>query len=455
MIFTANILGYALSSCITIYSETYYLYKNLPHCRTAVHFFDNDHPITYYNYSNIMKDSEKIKKDVFFLDLVTALWQHREISSYPFRLSAGADMPNLSSHIVAARLSAMGDVALLTGPLLHWHEAGGLTFTILTREAFAPLFTGHPAVTRVIGLKQEQLKGRAQRALFRALAEEFRGIPLADLHGVPRTRLLSLFWKGPVFRYPKKALARRLFLISDGHLGRDALLARNVPQRYAAALESLVPQSGSWNPRELCPRFFPTPEEEQWSHEAIAPLNLPSARRFPLVALHPFATHPSKTWPARHWKEFSRLLEERGIPHFWTGRGDANLGDPVRGRAAPLSLNFINQTSLRQLIALLARASVLVTGDSGPMHLADGVKTPVLALFGPTCREWGFFPSGEQDRVIQLPLPCRPCSLHGGGRRNALVCARAHACMESITPHMVLRELESMEDSVPGMTRKP
>lgn len=66
-----------------------------------------------------MKDSEKIKKDVFFLDLVTALWQHREISSYPFRLSAGADMPNLSSHIVAARLSAMGDVALLTGPLLH------------------------------------------------------------------------------------------------------------------------------------------------------------------------------------------------------------------------------------------------------------------------------------------------------------------------------------------------
>lgn len=362
-------------------------------------------------------------------------------------------MPNTASHMVAVRLSAMGDVALISGPLLRWHEATRLTFTVLTRKVFAPLFTGHPAVTRVIGLEQEQLKGRAQLTLFRALAEEFRGVPLADLHDVPRTRLLALFWKGPVFRYPKKAFARRLFLVSGGHVGRDALLVRNVPQRYAAALESLVPQSGSWTPQELRPCLFPSPEEEQWSSDALAPLKLPS-HCSPLVALHPFATHPSKTWPAQRWREFSRLLAERGIPHFWTGRGDATLGASA-GKAASLSLNFINQTSLRRLAALLDRASVLVTGDSGPMHLAAGVNTPVLALFGPTCREWGFFPSGDQDRVIQLPLPCRPCSLHGGKGRRDAICARAHACMENISPTMVLRELERMVAPMPGSTRKP
>lgn len=81
-----------------------------------------------------------------------------------------------------------------------------------------------------------------------------------------------------------------------------------------------------------------------------------------------------------------------------------------------MSLDFTNRTDLRQLIALLAQADALVTGDSGPMHLASGVSTPVVALFGPTCREWGFFPTGENDRVLQAPLACRPCSLHGQNR---------------------------------------
>ena len=84
-------------------------------------------------------------------------------------------------------------------------------------------------------------------------------------------------------------------------------------------------------------------------------------------------------------------------------------------------------------------ADVLVTGDSGPMHLANGVDTPVLAMFGPTCREWGFFPSGPNDRVIQLDMPCRPCSLHGSG-----TCSKGNACIMDILPDRVLAELKEM-----------
>ena len=355
-------------------------------------------------------------------------------------------MLNPASPMVAVRLSAMGDVALITGPLARWHEACGLTFIVLTRAEFAPLFAGHPAVERVIGLKKEERKGRALYTFCRALAKEFRHIPLIDLHGVQRTRLLSLLWKGPVYRYPKQALVRRLFLFSGGCLGRDTLLSRNVPQRYAAALASLVPQSAAWTPQELRPRFFPDSEEEHWAREALSGLRTLSAgSRVPLVALHPFATHPSKTWPVQYWREFSHLLTERHIPHFWIGQGDASVGTTTGQSDSSLSLNFINRTSLRQLIALLARANMLVTGDSGPMHLAVGVDTPVLALFGPTCREWGFFPSGKNDRVVQQTLNCRPCSLHGGGKKGTSpICPHAHACMTGLTPERILRELDEM-----------
>lgn len=367
-------------------------------------------------------------------------------------------MTSFPSHMVVVRLSAMGDVALTTGPLSRWHEACGMTFTVLTRAAFTPLFTGHPAVRRLIGLEKEQLHGSALCGIFRALAEEFPKTPLVDLHGVARARLLSLLWKGPVYRYPKQALTRRLFLLSGGRLGRDVLLARNVPQRYAAALAPLVPQSLAWTPEELRPRFFLSAEEVLQGREALAPLLAPSSSgHVPLVALHPFATHPSKAWPTQRWREFSRLLEARNIPHFWIGQGEAALA-PAKQDTPSSSLNFINRTDLRQLIALLAQASVLITGDSGPMHLADGVDTPVLALFGPTCREWGFFPSGTEDRVIQRTLGCRPCSLHGGGKKDDFrICAHEHACMDGLTPERILRELDDMPLSLRfhGQSVKP
>ncbi|MFP4658230.1 MAG: glycosyltransferase family 9 protein, partial [Desulfonatronovibrionaceae bacterium] len=75
-----------------------------------------------------------------------------------------------------------------------------------------------------------------------------------------------------------------------------------------------------------------------------------------------------------------------------------------------------------------------ITPDSGPMHLGTGVETPVTALFGPTSREWGFYPSGENDRTVHLGLSCSPCTLHG-----RVGCRRDLACMRDIAPETVLR----------------
>ncbi len=331
-----------------------------------------------------------------------------------------------NEHMVAVRFSSMGDVALTTGVLLNWHKKHGTMFTVVTKEAFEPLFENHPAVQNVIGCDDSDLRGQAQPILFRAIMEKYKDSPLLDLHRNLRTGMMARIWRDAILLYKKMAFARRMFLWSKGRFFGEALLKYNVPQRYAIGLYDEADLPG---PEELRPCIFLSEEEKSWAAEKLAPLK--EAGR-PLVALHPFATHSAKSWPMDVWMTFAAMLRENGIRYFWVGRGEG-LPENESG------LSFVNGTSLRQLCALLDGADVLVTGDSGPMHLATAVQTPALAMFGPTCREWGFFPSGEKDCVIQLDMPCRPCSLHGSG-----VCSKGNACITGITPERILAELQDM-----------
>jgi ADP-heptose:LPS heptosyltransferase len=93
------------------------------------------------------------------------------------------------------------------------------------------------------------------------------------------------------------------------------------------------------------------------------------------------------------------------------------------------ALNLGGATDLRQLAALLRRASLLVTNDSGPMHLAAAVGTPVVALFGPTDPRC-VGPYGEGHIVLRKNIDCSRC------RRNR--CARDSACMKAIEVEEVI-----------------
>ena len=90
------------------------------------------------------------------------------------------------------------------------------------------------------------------------------------------------------------------------------------------------------------------------------------------------------------------------------------------------------------MAAGLARVDLLVSGDSGPAHLATAVGTPVLALFGPTSpARWGPTPPG---RALSLGLPCAPCSNHGSAR-----CPLGHhRCLRDLAPAVVLSAAREM-----------
>lgn len=331
-----------------------------------------------------------------------------------------------NKHMVAVRFSSMGDVVLTTGVLLDWHKKHGTMFTVITKEAFEPIFDHHPAVLNVIGFDENDLHGQTQAMNFRGLMEKYRDSPLLDLHRNLRSAMMARIWRDAIICYNKMSLARRLFLWSKGRFFGEELRRYNVPQRYALGLydKEDVPSAA-----ELRPCIFLSQDEKARAEEQLAPLRREGV---PLVALHPFATHDAKSWPVDVWLRFASLLRQEGIGYFWVGQGE-ELPEEENSRS------FVNKTGLRELCALIGAADVLVTGDSGPMHIATATGTPALAMFGPTCREWGFFPSGEKDRVVQLDMPCRPCSLHGSGS-----CPRGNACITGITPERMLDELKSM-----------
>lgn len=360
---------------------------------------------------------------------------------------------------LVVRLSALGDVVLTTGVLLWLHRTRGWRFVVLTRPQWAPVFRNHPAVVRVATADPRDLRPVALPGFVRGLAASLPGAGLLDLHGTLRSRLLGLLWHGPVRRYPKFSLERRLFLRSGGRLFRERLRASNVTQRYALAVQDTPPPRSALLPRILLDDAERARGVAMLREAGLLPAGTPigtpdgvtdgppaSAR--PLVALHPYSTHPDKAWLPGAWRELAGRLSAAGYAWFVVGRsgGKGNAVAEVGGAdATPLSglveqarlagglaADFTDRTDLRETCALLAAADVLVTGDSGPMHLAAAVGTPVVALFGPTTREWGFYPEGPRDVVLETGDACRPCSLHGSRR-----CAHSGRCMTGIAPDAV------------------
>lgn len=124
------------------------------------------------------------------------------------------------------------------------------------------------------------------------------------------------------------------------------------------------------------------------------------------------------------------LFESRGIPWIVIGRGNGMEGIPA-------SRNFTNRTSLRETCALLKSSSLLITGDSGPMHLAGAVGTPVWRCLGPRRKNGAFSRRGRRIGFLSRSWIGRPCTLHGKKH-----CDRNHACMQSITPEQVMRALD-------------
>lgn len=331
-------------------------------------------------------------------------------------------------NILVVRFGSIGDI-LLTTPLLRVlrHSHPGARITVLTKRAHTPLLSHNPHVHRVIGFAP----GRS----ITSLATELRGdeyTDLLDLHDNLRSRILRLLVPGRWRTYPKHRWARWLLVRAKRNRYRDR---RPVAERYFSAARHLraVPDGAP-------PEFFIGQEATEEVTEWLGSVGLESASK--MVALAPGAAHATKRWPVGHWLALiDRILHDGSAVLIVGGPADAPIGSELAaGRSRVVSA--AGRFGLQGTGALLQRASVLVSGDTGVMHMATAVGTPVIALFGPTVEAFGFFPYTSRARVLELPLPCRPCSTQGGPR-----CPLGHhRCMIDLNAGAVY---EALRQAVP------
>jgi ADP-heptose:LPS heptosyltransferase len=133
----------------------------------------------------------------------------------------------------------------------------------------------------------------------------------------------------------------------------------------------------------------------------------------PTVVISPGASIPEKRWGSERFAELAARLDEQGLTVAVVGgKAERKQARVVCSSGHPGVTDLTGRLSLRDVARLLARASVLVTPDSGLLHLASAVGTPTVSLFGASNQtKWA--PRGLHHRSLNAKLPCSPCSSFG------------------------------------------
>ncbi len=299
------------------------------------------------------------------------------------------------------RLSALGDVVQTTAVVEALHRAGW-TLHYLTDTALAPLLEPDPRIHRVWHFPRREGLRAAREVLTTLKRESFDLI--ADLHAKPLTRWLAS-------RIP----ARHRVRIARASLRRRWWVYRRRLPRYEIPMSLRMHASLQ---RVLRLPFAPP---------RLLPL-YPSPLPDPGVVIVPFTARPLRDWPALYAYRLAQMLERQGIPATLAGQGPS-LPWPTPHR------NLLNRTDLLQYVGLIQQARVVVTMDTSASHIAAALGIPTVVLWGPTHPRLGMRPVARAPLfALGLPLPCRPCSVHGSGRCRL----HHHACLRDLTPERVV-----------------
>ena len=211
-------------------------------------------------------------------------------------------------------------------------------------------------------------------------------------------------------------------------------LAHQHETRYVLGLAAAA--GGVVAPGDEIPRLSVAPAERARMRARLEQARESLRATGPLIALHAGARNgQAKRWPARHWASLARLLADQlGAVVILTGApNEAPLAGDVERMAGRPLLNLCGQTSLAELKALLAECDLVISGDSGPMHIACALRRPVIALHGPTDPAISG-PTTPDAVVLRLGLWCSPCY-------DASATAECRfgnpVCMKELAPGMV------------------
>ena len=333
--------------------------------------------------------------------------------------------------ILIIRFSAMGDVAM-TAPVikelaLHYP---GVQLTVVSRQLFAPFFSGIP------GLRFHPFQPKDKHKGFFGLLKLFMELrklditAVADLHNNLRSRILGLLFflfgvktiRVDKARAEKKELTRKVNKVLNALTPiteRYALVFAKLgyPFRLSHQLADLQPQQLTAALTELTGNH----QNKKW------------------IGVSPFAQHLQKVYPLPKMEKV--LLELAALGHRLFVFGGGAQEEQIAATWAGLHSNItsvIGKVNLEEELALISNLDLMLSMDSSGMHLASLKGIPVVSVWGATHPYAGFLGYGQSiGDAVQTDLYCRPCSVYGN-----IPCYRGDlACMNNLSETIVINTI--------------
>lgn len=297
-----------------------------------------------------------------------------------------------AQRVLLVKLSSFGDVVHVTPCVRALRKAcPNAELLMVTDETWAPLFRSDPHVDGVISA--DPARSSFLSSLIGASRElNARKGPRFDLAIDLQGRRRSAAW---VYAARSRYRAGR-----GGNRPGWHRVVRPDTQRHAVVVCAEVTERAGITVPDLEPRLFCSDAADR---ALEAKLRLAGAPLRDFVIANPFGRWRSKVWPMERWAALiRRICDELGLSVIVSGGRDE---EPQAGRLLALinssrTTSMVGRTTVEEAICLYRRASLMVSGDSGPAHAAAAVGTPVVALFGPTWPEQTG-PWGSGHRIVQ------------------------------------------------------
>jgi len=365
--------------------------------------------------------------------------------------------------ILLIKLSAVGDV-VHTFPFLNRlrrHYPAARIDWIL-KPAIAELVRHHPALDNVVLYPQGVSanfwqSGLPSLAAGRRLIAELRAARyelVIDLHGQLRTAILALATGAPKrigFDRPRArvwhASERRLSSLARKHAWQGAregswlaythrlsipTLEMHAVDRYLrfGSMLGLVEDGVDFS--------FAIPDSSVARVDRLLREHFGGVGDLRLAVIAPGTVWETKHWSSEGFAQVARHLMRKNLSVALIGSKSEYAVCRQVANLAPGAANLAGVTTVSELAAIIGRATICITNDSGPMHLAVALNRPVVSIFGPTDSLW-IGPYQRPGSVLSAGLACSPCYL-----RRLSRCPHDHACMRSVSADAVIDRIETI-----------
>lgn len=317
-------------------------------------------------------------------------------------------------------------------PRLIHNRYPGARITFLTSEAHLELVRGNPHLERAIGFQRKTGLAGLLRLAGELRAQGFDLV--ADVHRSLRSRVLTAMLRAPRTHYSKRTW-QRMLLLHFRHNTYPRSFGKE--EDFLAGLLPLGVQDDGLGTELHFNHLEAEPETARRFPAELERINQWRTGGLPVLGMAPVAAWELKRWPMAHWRALLEGFLEAtgGAALVFGGAGDAEAASLTAG-LEERTLSLAGRTSFLESAWFASRTGLMVSNDTGMSHIAEAVGRDVVVFFGPTTREWGYFPVRSGSVVLERALNCRPCTRTGEGH-----CGHPwrKACLEAITPATALQ----------------